>query len=554
MPPAGEHRLVSLVLSAFARTIARPCSSAAAITSASRTDPPGCTTAVAPAAATASRPSRNGKNASEAATDPCSDPRRLHHRHLHRVHAAHLARADRQRRSALGEDHGVRLHVRAHAPGEPQRLPLVGGRPPPGHHAEAVRRRRRRRPATAAAASATLSRSCTSSAPRIDRSSSPGRRLARTATRHRRRPRACWPSSPGSAARPRRRPARSTASMNVDAIARAAASSIGRLRPTMPPNADSASASRAAHVGVGDDGAGRGAARIRVLDDDGGGLVELQHDARGSVEIQQIRERQLLALAAPSRRPGRRGGRRAYHAAALVRVLAVAQVPQLVPASRRAARAGAPPARTSRTPRESSHDNVSERRGDRRVVGRRVRKRLPRAARSGSAGGGPPAGRSAASDRRVVVRVDHHQHVLEVLGGRAHQARPADVDLLDQLVERRCPDWRRPPRTDRDSRPRHRWADAGRASAARSSGRAAARQDAAVDRRVQRLDPAVQHLREPGDCRHGGHRAARRLARARAVPPVDTSSKPRSRKARRRTPTRPVLSETLSERSWHRDR
>ena len=51
-------------------TMASPCSSAASITSASRTDPPGCTTAVAPAAATASRPSRNGKNASEAATVP----------------------------------------------------------------------------------------------------------------------------------------------------------------------------------------------------------------------------------------------------------------------------------------------------------------------------------------------------------------------------------------------------------------------------------------------------------------------------------------------------
>src|SRR3954452_16195281 len=54
-------------------TIASPCSSAAAITSASRTDPPGWTTAVAPARATASRPSRNGKNASEAATDAVSD-------------------------------------------------------------------------------------------------------------------------------------------------------------------------------------------------------------------------------------------------------------------------------------------------------------------------------------------------------------------------------------------------------------------------------------------------------------------------------------------------
>jgi len=42
-------------------TIARPCSSAAVMTSASFTEPPGWTTAVAPAAARASRPSRNGK-------------------------------------------------------------------------------------------------------------------------------------------------------------------------------------------------------------------------------------------------------------------------------------------------------------------------------------------------------------------------------------------------------------------------------------------------------------------------------------------------------------
>src|SRR5690606_13643146 len=53
-------------------TIAMSCSSAAAMTSASRTDPPGCTTAVAPAAARLSRPSRNGKKASDAATVPRS--------------------------------------------------------------------------------------------------------------------------------------------------------------------------------------------------------------------------------------------------------------------------------------------------------------------------------------------------------------------------------------------------------------------------------------------------------------------------------------------------
>ena len=156
-------------------TIAIPCSSAAAITSASRTEPPGCTTAVAPAAATASRPSRNGKNASDAATDPRSDPAAarcgLHHRHLHRVDAAHLPGADRERPVRAGEDDRVRLHVRADAPGEAQRLPFArpsapaSSRPsapqPPRRPRPGAPRRRRRAPARAWRRG-------------IDRSSSPG--------------------------------------------------------------------------------------------------------------------------------------------------------------------------------------------------------------------------------------------------------------------------------------------------------------------------------------------------------------------------------------------
>ena len=51
-------------------TIAMPCSSAAPITSSSRTEPPGWTTAAMPASAAASMPSRNGKKASEAITEP----------------------------------------------------------------------------------------------------------------------------------------------------------------------------------------------------------------------------------------------------------------------------------------------------------------------------------------------------------------------------------------------------------------------------------------------------------------------------------------------------
>src|SRR6267378_2715592 len=54
-------------------TIASPSSLAAAITSSSRTLPPGWMTAFAPARATTSTPSRNGKNASDATTDPSRD-------------------------------------------------------------------------------------------------------------------------------------------------------------------------------------------------------------------------------------------------------------------------------------------------------------------------------------------------------------------------------------------------------------------------------------------------------------------------------------------------
>jgi hypothetical protein len=54
------------------KTMAMPRRSAAAITSGSRTEPPGWITAVAPAFAASSTPSANGKNASEATTLPAS--------------------------------------------------------------------------------------------------------------------------------------------------------------------------------------------------------------------------------------------------------------------------------------------------------------------------------------------------------------------------------------------------------------------------------------------------------------------------------------------------
>src|SRR5690606_23418994 len=53
-------------------TIAMPCSSAAAMTSASRIEPPGWMTALMPNSAATSSPSRNGKKASEAITAPAT--------------------------------------------------------------------------------------------------------------------------------------------------------------------------------------------------------------------------------------------------------------------------------------------------------------------------------------------------------------------------------------------------------------------------------------------------------------------------------------------------
>ena len=51
------------------KTMASPASSAAAITSSSRIEPPGWITQVAPAAAASSNPSGKGKNASDATTE-----------------------------------------------------------------------------------------------------------------------------------------------------------------------------------------------------------------------------------------------------------------------------------------------------------------------------------------------------------------------------------------------------------------------------------------------------------------------------------------------------
>jgi hypothetical protein len=104
-------------------TIVSPCSLAAAITSSSRIEPPGWMTALAPAAARTSIPSRNGKKASEAthrAGQVEAGALRLAGGNSGRVDAAHLAGTNAQGHAAATEDDGIGLDELGDAIGEKQ--------------------------------------------------------------------------------------------------------------------------------------------------------------------------------------------------------------------------------------------------------------------------------------------------------------------------------------------------------------------------------------------------------------------------------------------------
>src|SRR3982750_4700730 len=95
--------------------IARFASSAAAMTSSSRIDPPGWMTAVAPASTAASKPSANGKKASDATAEPSA-------------------------RAVLRVNDGIRFDVLGDGPGEQAVGDFLFGRLPFGHALELVAR------------------------------------------------------------------------------------------------------------------------------------------------------------------------------------------------------------------------------------------------------------------------------------------------------------------------------------------------------------------------------------------------------------------------------
>ena len=102
-----------------------------------------------------------------------------------------------------------------------------------------------------------------------------------------------------------------------------------------------------------------------------------------------------------------------------------------------------------------------------------------------------------------------------VLGRRPDHRRPADVDLLDQAVEvelaAQGPLGRGGERVEVDDDELERL-DAGRRQLLAVGGEAAVGEDPAVDPRVERLHPPVEHLREAGDGGDVGDRQARRRA------------------------------------------
>ena len=132
------------------KTIASPASSAAAITSSSRIEPPGWITAVAPASTAASRPSAKGKNASEATAQPTvrgSAQPDVSAASVAFIAAmrdgfapVHLARADPGGGAVLGIDDRVRLDVLGDRPGEQAVVQFLLGRRALRHHLEHVAR------------------------------------------------------------------------------------------------------------------------------------------------------------------------------------------------------------------------------------------------------------------------------------------------------------------------------------------------------------------------------------------------------------------------------
>jgi hypothetical protein len=125
-----------------------------------------------------------------------------------------------------------------------------------------------------------------------------------------------------------------------------------------------------------------------------------------------------------------------------------------------------------------------------------------------------PAGPNRLQQRRVAGRVDHHRHAGVVLRRSTHHGRAADIDLLDRVVAGRAGRHGLPERVQVAHHQVER-GDAEPVELGQVRRPAGVREQPGVHRGVQRLDPAVEALREPGQLLDLGHRHPGRPQHAR---------------------------------------
>ena len=135
-------------------------------------------------------------------------------------------------------------------------------------------------------------------------------------------------------------------------------------------------------------------------------------------------------------------------------------------------------------------------------------------------------------EQRVIVGdVDDHRDVGMVLGRRADHRGAADVDILDHVVEFGAARQRRLERVEIDHQEVDR-ADGVGDHRGLMGGLGADRQQAAMDARMQGLQPPVHHFGkfgELGDVDHGDARLRQRRSRAAGRDDLDAARRERAR-------------------------
>ena len=106
--------------------------------------------------------------------------------------------------------------------------------------------------------------------------------------------------------------------------------------------------------------------------------------------------------------------------------------------------------------------------------------------------------------QRIVGRLDDDSDIGVILCGRADHCRPADIDVLDAIVEVGAARGRPLERIEIDHHKIDRL-DAMRAHRLHVGGVVADGEQAAMDSGMECFDAAVHHLGKAGDLRHFGH-------------------------------------------------